>query len=243
MRKVVYVLLAIFLVVFIVTVGLIGLLAKETVDVVAPIGDLFGRLAIPATPVILPDPVTIVRELNDLARLETAEYVADKLIRAERDQDFMWGAFGETLLFRAYGNVIAGVDLTRMEAGDIQVVSPTKVMIYLPEAEILVATLDNDSSYVINRDVGIGTALSGSVDVNLETEVRQRAEAEIEQAAIEAGVLDTANENAQFFMRSFLQGLGFTEVVFTDAPPPPAAPYEQPLPKGQVLVTPTPEAP
>jgi hypothetical protein len=217
------------------------LTARRTADIVQPIGDLVSRLTVQSTPVILPDPVTIVRELNDVARLETAEYIAEKVIRAERDQDFLFGAFGETLLFVAYGEVIAGIDLGMMTAADVQVVDPVTVMINLPEAEILHATIDNDRSYVADRDTGLAIAITGGIDENLETEVRQRAEAEIEMAALEAGILERANENAELFMTSFLMGLGFENIIFTDGPPPPAPPYEQPLPKGHTLITPTPE--
>jgi hypothetical protein len=35
-------------------------------------------------------------------------------------------------------------------------------------------------------------------------------------------------------MRSFLQGLGFEEIIFTDTTPPPVTPYVQEIPKGFV---------
>lgn len=36
-----------------------------------PIGDRMRSLFLPATPVILPNPATVVKQINDLARLET----------------------------------------------------------------------------------------------------------------------------------------------------------------------------
>ncbi len=221
----------------------LALSVNRAAEVTQPVSDLVARLTSPATPIILPDPITIVHELNAVARLETAEYVAEKIVRAERDQDLLFGAFGETLLFVAVGEVIAGVDLGQMMPEDIQVIDPQTVMVHLPEAIILSATLDNDRSYVADRDTGVGVALTGGVDPNLETAVRQRAEGEIEAAALEAGILETASQNAETFMTAFLQGFGFENVVFTDGPPPPAAPYEQPIPKGRELITVTPEAP
>lgn len=221
----------------------LALSVSKAADVAQPVADLVARLTVPATPVVLPDRVTIVHELNAVARLETAEYVAEKIVRAERDQDVLFGAFGETMLFVAVGEVIAGVDLGEMMPADIQVVDPTTVMVNLPDAIILSATLDNERSYVADRDTGVGLAFVGGVDANLETEVRQRAESEIEAAAIEAGILDTANENAEMFLAAFLQGLGFENIIFTDGPPPPVDPYEQLIPKGRELIPVTPEAP
>lgn len=208
---------------------------RQTQKTTQPISDLMQQLFIEATPVILPDPVIIVHEINELARLETASMELEKVIRAERDQDLLWGALGETLIFVAYGEVIAGVDLAKMQPADMQVIDPDTVMVYLPDAEIFVATLNNQRSYVANRDTGILT----NSDPTLETQVRQAAEQEILEAALEAGILGRANQNAESYMKTFLTNLGFENVIFTDAPPPPAPPYEQEIPKGYTL-TPAP---
>jgi hypothetical protein len=58
-------------------------------------------------------------------------------------------------------------------------------------------------------------------------------------AAEESDILTRANENAETYMTSFLRGLGFTNVTFTDEPPPVPPPFEQELPKGHA-VTPVP---
>jgi hypothetical protein len=236
MRTVAYVLLFIFLVLasfaaFSVIVG-----ARATRSVTEPIGDLVRQLVVPATPVVLPSPATIVLEMRDLARLETASYSMQKIITADRDRDRLWGIMGEQLIFIAQGEVIAGVDLQRMQVEDVAVVDQTTVMIYLPEAEIFVATLDNENSQVVDRRTG----LLARADPHLETLVRQAAEREIREAALEAGILDRANENAERYMRSFLQGLGFTTVIFTPGTPPPPPPFEQQVPKGHAV---TPVAP
>lgn len=237
MRKVAYVLVALVAVGLTFAIVTVALSVRRTVD---PIGDLVSRLVVPATPVVLPDPVTIVLQMNDLARLETAEYIAEKVVRAERDQDLLWGALGETMIFVAHGRVIAGVDLEKMTPGDIQVVDPTTVMVHLPDAEIFVATLDNEKSYVADRNTGVITGLMGRFDPNMETEVRQRAEQEILEAALEVNILETADENAETFMRTFLESLGFETIIFTDAPPPPVPTYVQPTSKGQIIATPAP---
>ena len=57
----------------------LALTTNKAADVAQPVSDLVARLTAPATPVILPDPITIVQELNAVARLETAEYVAEKI--------------------------------------------------------------------------------------------------------------------------------------------------------------------
>jgi hypothetical protein len=58
------------------------------------------------------------------------------------------------------------------------------------------------------------TGLLVSVDPNLETQVRQEAERQLQQAALLDGILKTANTNARSTLTSLLQGLGFERVEF-----------------------------
>jgi hypothetical protein len=230
MKKLAYVLLVIFLVVATAAVFMVVVTLRGVQSVTSPVGDLFRDLVVEATPVILPNPVIVVQEINSLARLETTSYSFQDVLQIERNQDLLFGAFGETLLFVAYGDVIAGVDLSQMRPEDLQVVNPTTVIVHLPDAEIFLTDLDNERSYVANRDVGIFT----NADSQLETLIRQEAEAQMLEAAMGNGILEMADEEAQAFMRSFLQGLGFEEIIFTDTTPPPVTPYVQEIPKGFV---------
>ncbi len=249
-RNAAYALLIIFLIVATIAViagALIGYSAFKGVKSVSdPVGDLVRQLVIEATPVVLPNPVVIVEEINSLARLETASYSFQDIVQIEQNQDLLWGLFGDSLLFVAYGDVIAGVDLSQMEPGDLQVVSPTSVIVRLPEPKIFLTDLDNERSYVADRDIG----LLAKGDPQLETLIRQEAEARMLEAALANGILDMADEEAQQFMGNFLGNLGFTEIEFADQKIPPVTPYVQEVPKGYVLtpvapviVTPTPVAP
>jgi hypothetical protein len=95
--------------------------------------------------------------------------------------------------------------------------------------------LDTERSYVADRNTGI----LKRADPELETQVRRAAEQAIKEAAAESQILARADYNAQEYMRAFLQGLGFTNVIFMASPPEPAPPYVQPIPKG-FAVTPQP---
>lgn len=59
-------------------------------DTVRPVADLSAGVStqvagiLHPTPTIIPDPVTIVREVRSLARLETIQYTVEKVITAER---------------------------------------------------------------------------------------------------------------------------------------------------------------
>jgi hypothetical protein len=165
------------------------------------------------TPTIYPDPVTVVLQVRALARLESAQYTIEKVITAETGQEMLGGLFGDRLLFVAHGDVIAGVDLSKMQATDITVTPDGRATVILPAPEIFVATLDNDQSYVYDRQTGLLTR----GDANLETQARQVAEQEIERAALEDGILDLASRNAASFIESLLISLGFEDVVIVQA--------------------------
>jgi hypothetical protein len=164
------------------------------------------------SPTVIPDPVTIVREVRAIARLETIQYTVEKVITGETGQGMFGFLFGDRLLFVAHGIVIAGVDLTRMTAADIWYDDLGTVVVRLPEAEIFIATLDNEKSYVYDRDTGLLT----HGDVNLESTVRQAAEDEIENAALEDGILVQARANAEDYLYRLLRSLGFSDIMFVD---------------------------
>ena len=145
------------------------------------------------TPTVIPDPVTIIREVQSLARLETIQYTVEKVITAEINQGVLGPLFGDRLLFVAHGYVVAGVDLADIADEDFRLDDDT-LFVTLPEAEVFVATLNNEESYVYDRDTGI---LRKS-DQDLETAARQVAEQEILSAAVEDGILLQAQQNAGF---------------------------------------------
>lgn len=167
-----------------------------------------AQLANP-TPTIIPDPVTYINEIRALARLETIQYSIEKVITAEVGQGTFGFAFGDKLLFVAHGIVIAGIDMEKLQPTDMTF--DGKVLyVNLPPSEIFIATLDNEKSYVYDRDTGLLT--QGQVD--LETLARQSAEDEIRKAALEDGILVQAQTNAEAYLIKFFSALGFSTVIF-----------------------------
>ncbi len=117
------------------------------------ISDQVNQLLHP-TPTVLPDPVTIIRDVQSMARLETIQYTVEKVITAEINQGVFGPLFGDKLLFVAHGYVIAGVDLSKLTVEDLALDGDV-LRVHLPDAEVFVATLNNDDSYVYDRTTGI----------------------------------------------------------------------------------------
>jgi hypothetical protein len=161
------------------------------------------------TPTVIPDPVTIIREVQSLARLETIQYSVEKVITAEINQGVFGPLFGDRLLLVAHGYVIAGIDLSQLTEEDLWMKDGV-LYVDLPEAEVFVATLDNDKSYIYDRETGI---LRKS-DRNLETEARQAAEDAMLEATIDDGILLLAEQNAEIYLERLFNTLGYLKVVF-----------------------------
>lgn len=161
------------------------------------------------TPTIIPDPVTYITEIRALARLETIQYSVEKVITAEQGQGTFDFLFGDRLLFVAHGTVIAGIDMGKLQPEHMRYESGV-LYVTLPPAEIFIATLNNEKSYVYTRETGI---LTKSV-TDLETLARQAAEQEILKAALEDGILTQAQINAEAFLIKFFAALGFPNTIF-----------------------------
>jgi hypothetical protein len=160
--------------------------------------------------------VTVIYQVRSLARLETIQYSVEKVITAETGQEVVGELFGDRILFVAHGIVQAGVDLEKLEPGDMWLDGGV-LYFRLPEAEIFIVTLDNQKSYVYDRDTGLLT----HGDVNLETAARQAAEVEIRKAALEDGILPQAAYNAENFLARLLRDLGYPDVIFIKPTPTP----------------------
>ena len=163
------------------------------------------------TPTIIPDPVTYINEVRALARLETIQYSIEKVITAETGQGTFDFLFGDRMLFVAHGVVIAGIDMEKIGPDQLRLENGV-LYVTLPPAEIFVATLDNQKSYVYDRETGF---LNKGVQ-DLETLARQSAEDEIRKAALEDGILQQAQTNAENYLFRFFQSLGYDNVIFTD---------------------------
>ncbi|MBI4760726.1 MAG: DUF4230 domain-containing protein [Chloroflexota bacterium] len=163
------------------------------------------------TPTIIPDPVTYINEIRALARLETIQYSVEKVISGQTGGGTFEALFGDRILFVGHGKVIAGIDMEKLRPEHLRYENGV-LTVNLPPAEIFIATLDNEKSYVYDRETGLLT----KPDPNLETLVRQKAEEEILKAALEDGILEQAQVNAEAYLLKFFAALGFPNTIFAE---------------------------
>ncbi len=166
------------------------------------------------TPTIIPDPITIIHEVRGLARLETIQYSVEKIITAEIGGGIFEFLNKDRLLLVAHGTVIAGVDLEKLTPDDLWLTNSV-LNVRLPAAEIFIASLDNEKSYIFDRE----TSILRQSDPNLETLARQSAEQEIRKSAIEDGILEIAQRNAESYLSRLFLALGYADVIFMEPAP------------------------
>jgi len=152
---------------------------------------------------------TVVEKIRQLSRLETVVYSLDKIVEGGRQSPYLPDFLaGDKLLLVAHGEVIAGIDLGQLKAGDIEVKGDA-VRVKLPQTQILSTRIDNGRTRVYSRTTGVLVP----TDPNLESEVRQTAEQQIGQAALADGILEKARVNARASVTALLYGLGFKSVA------------------------------
>ncbi len=154
------------------------------------------------------DQPTVVHQIQQLQRLETVSYTMDKIISGEHGNAYLPKFLaGDRLLLVVHGEVVGGINLAGLKPGDV-LIQGQKVSIHLPAAEVLSTRIDNARTRVYSRDTG----LFSSPDPNLESEVREEAERQLLQAALQDGLLKIASDNARSTISGMLKGFGFLEV-------------------------------
>jgi hypothetical protein len=160
--------------------------------------------------VVRPTPNVLVA-VQDLARLESASFHMERVIDLTDKQSHLFGLLQteDAILLVAVANISAGVDLQKLSASDV-VPDPEKksVRLTLPAPELFHAELDNSKTYVHTRHTG---ALATRQE-NLETRARQEAERTLVEAALQAGLLNRASDNAKHAVESLVRGLGYEQV-------------------------------
>lgn len=166
------------------------------------------------TPVIDTQAV-IVQQLQGASELTTAKFVMETVVSQSQDRTIGPFTVGETkLLYVAYGEARAGVNLDEIAEDDVTVVSDT-VTVLLPPPTILDTSIDVDRSYVYD----LQRSLLGPVDKELQSRAERFAKDKIKESACESDILGEANRNAEVAVRSLLGAAGFETVNVETQPP------------------------
>ena len=155
---------------------------------------------------------SVIVAISSLARLEGVSFHMERVVELKKTEQALWGLVEaeDELLLVAAGDVVAGVDLAKLRAGDIVADEARhQVRIVLPPPEVFSSHLDNQHTHVHSRD----TDLLATGDESLETEARKRAEGTIHDAAIASGILEHARRNVGHTIQALAMSFGYETVV------------------------------
>src|ERR1017187_5000754 len=178
----------------------------------APAGKL-GRIAtlITGRATIFDTSVPVVVEkIQRLSRLETVVYSLDTVVEGDRSSALLPDALaGDKILLAGPGDRIPGIGLGQLKPEDVRIDAGTHgIHVTLPASQLFATTLDNHHTRVYARTTG----LLVPVDQNLETDTRAKAQDQLQQAALEDGILDAARKNARATVTTLLYSIGFQQV-------------------------------
>ncbi len=204
----------VLLAVLILGLGGLFVLSYMYVDARQRVSDLSSQIGnqvpLRETVVVRADGPAVVQQIQGLSKLETSHFTMEKILDAERTRRYVPSFLaGEKLIFVAHGEVVAGLDLSKLTEQDVQA-SGTSISMKLPEPEILYSRLDNEKSRVYDRDQG----LFSKADKDLESQVRAAAEEQLREGALEAGIIEQARTNGEQSVRALLLSMGYTDVTF-----------------------------
>lgn len=170
-----------------------------------------------ATPKIDVGPV-VLHQIQGLSELTTTQFGMQTVVTASKGRTLGPFEFNTRLLYVAYGEVRAGIDLSLLGPADVVVRDDRSVTVSLPAPQILDSKLDVNRSYVYDFQQGI---LSPEAP-ELQTEAERRALDQIMAGACQSNILTEANQRAELAITKLLGAMNFDEVTVKTQMPDPA---------------------
>ncbi|MEX0268512.1 DUF4230 domain-containing protein [Leptolyngbyaceae cyanobacterium UHCC 1019] len=161
----------------------------------------------------------MIQKVREASELTTASFTMQAVVPTEQDATLSGFTIGTTkLLYVAYGEVQAGVDLSQLTEQSVQASGDT-MQIQLPPPKLLNSKIDVNKSQVYDYNRGF-LGLGPDVAPDLQTKAQQEALQKIVQAACEEGILQKASDRAKFVVTQLLNTAGYKAVTVEALPVP-----------------------
>jgi len=165
-------------------------------------------------------PTVVVEKIRSVSELTTAVFTMEAVVPTQSDRKLGDVTIGKTnLLYVAYGEVRAGINLEKLERADVtEGPEGSSIQLTLPPPEILDKKLDVTRSNVYDYNRGF-LNLGPDRAPQLQEIAQREAISRIETAALcEQAILDQANERADLAISQLLSTAGFDNVVVETTP-------------------------
>lgn len=153
-------------------------------------------------------PKADIYEVKNIGLLSTSEYTIGKIVKLTDPPE--WYKLGDRkLLMSCKAKIKAGVDLKKLEDGDITV-SGNTITILLPPAEITSFTMDPKLTHTEMESV---SGLRQDFSQHEKNGYMRQAEAAIRRDMKDTKILKDAEDNAATFLKDFYKQMGYENVI------------------------------
>jgi len=179
--------------------------------------NIWTRLTAPQPEAEVETRSVLVQQIRGASELTTAVFAMESVVPTRRDRTVAGYTVGTTtLLYIAYGEVRAGVDLSDLRPSDIQI-EGDRITVTLPAPEILDSKIDVTRSTVYDYDRGFL-----SLGPDAAPELQQLAQTEtlnkIVETACQENLLQEASTRAELTVTQLLTTAGYDEVTVRSRP-------------------------
>lgn len=148
----------------------------------------------------------VLERVQTMSQLTNVRYNYSSLVTSEREMPGVLATlYGERQIMVAIGHVNAGIDMGEITEEDVRIDGDT-LYITLPPPSLHDCFLNEQASYVMSRDSGVFARNAPDLD----TAARQFALQQFRDMALEAGILDEVQVEAQTLLQ------GFADLVTAD---------------------------
>jgi hypothetical protein len=148
---------------------------------------------------------TILTTVEELGRMELVRFNFKDVVEYEKNVS-RWVPNSKVVLIVA-GEAVGCVDFTKMRPEDIQFLGDSLVQVSLPAPEICYYRLDHSKTKVFSKE---NTYFQ---DADLVQESYRYAEKNVEQAALNSGILQQTKVNAEKVLKPILEEITGRKVV------------------------------
>lgn len=145
----------------------------------------------------------VLKEVQALGKLELVKYNFKDIV--EHEHIVQWMPNPKAVLI-VQGEAIGCIDLTQITTADIVGKTDT-VVVHLPEPELCTYRIDHSKSKVYN------TEFAFMEEATLVQEAYTVAEAQIQKAALDMGILDQTKRNAEQILKPTLEKISGKKIV------------------------------
>lgn len=161
----------------------------------------------------------LIQQVKEASDLTTATFVMQAVVPTKQEASLNGLVIGTTkLLYIAYGEVKAGVDLQLLTTANIETVGD-RVKVTLPPAKIMDSKIDVTRSSVYDYDRGF-LGLGPDVAPSLQQQAQQEALSKLVAAACTDKILDRASDRAKLVVTQLFATAGVQNLMVEVQPAP-----------------------